>query len=65
MSGTPGGNQVLTHPDFYCYDVSMKNNDNQALLAHKRRIDTQRKAAAIAKRDAANKAAIRKVGGAK
>lgn len=43
----------------------MKNNDNTALLAHKRRIDAQRKAAAIAKREAANRAALRKVGGAK
>ncbi len=43
----------------------MKNNDNTALLAHKRRIDAQRKAAAIAKREAANAAAARKVGGAK
>lgn len=43
----------------------MKNFENTALLAHKRRIDAQRKAAAIAKRDAANSAALRQVGGAK
>lgn len=41
----------------------MKNSDNQRLLAHKRRIDAQRKAAAIAKKEAANRAAMRKVGG--
>jgi hypothetical protein len=41
----------------------MKNNDNTALLAHKRRIDAQRKANAIAARKAANAAALRKVGG--
>lgn len=43
----------------------MKNNDNTALLAHKQRVDAARKAAAIAKRDAANRAALRKVGGSK
>jgi hypothetical protein len=41
----------------------MKNNDNTALLAHKRRIDAQRKSAAIAKREAANRAGLRAVGG--
>lgn len=39
----------------------MKNNDNPSLLAHKRRVDAQRKAAAIAKREAANKAAIHSI----
>ena len=43
----------------------MKNYENTALLAHKRRIDAERKAAAIAKREAANLAAMRKVGGGK
>lgn len=43
----------------------MKNSENTALLAHKRRIDEQRKNAAIAKRTANNLAAIRKVGGQK
>lgn len=43
----------------------MKNHDDARLLAHKRRVDAQRKAAAIAKREAANRAALRKVGGAK
>lgn len=41
----------------------MKNNDNTALLAHKRRIDAQRKANAIARKDAANIAAMHKIGG--
>lgn len=41
----------------------MKNYENQSLLAHKRRVDAQRKAAAIAAKDAANKAAMRKVAG--
>ena len=40
-----------------------KNADNQSLLAHKRRIDQQRREAAIAKRIAANVAAMHKVGG--
>lgn len=43
----------------------MKNNDNDALLAHKRTIDAQRKANAIAKKKADNLAALRKVGGQK
>lgn len=43
----------------------MKNSENNNLLAHKRRVDAVRKAAAIAKRDAANRAALRAVGGAK
>jgi hypothetical protein len=43
----------------------MKNYENTALLAHKRRIDAQRKEAAIAAKKAANLAALRKVGGAK
>lgn len=43
----------------------MKNNDNDALLAHKRRFDARRKAEAIAKGKAANAAALRKVGGQK
>jgi hypothetical protein len=43
----------------------MKNNDNDALLAHKRRFDAARREAAIAKRKAANAAALRKVGGQK
>lgn len=43
----------------------MKNYENTALLAHKRRIDEQRKAAAIAKKKANNIAALHKVGGAK
>lgn len=43
----------------------MKNYENTALLAHKRRVDAQRKAAAIAKRSSANAAALRKVGGQK
>lgn len=47
------------------YTRDMKNNDNTALLAHKRRIDAQRKAAAIEKKKAANLAALRKVGGQK
>jgi hypothetical protein len=43
----------------------MKNYENTALLAHKRRVDEARKAAAIAKRAQQNAAAARKVGGAK
>lgn len=43
----------------------MKNNDNTALLANKRRIDAQRKAAWLAKQKQANAAALRKVGGVK
>lgn len=43
----------------------MKNHDNTALLAHKRRVDAERKAAAIARREAANKAALHKVANAK
>ena len=42
----------------------MKNYENASLLAHKRRVDEARKAAAIARRKAANAAALRKVGGA-
>jgi hypothetical protein len=40
----------------------VKNNDDPRLLAHKRRIDEQRKAAAIAKRKANNIAALHRVG---
>jgi len=43
----------------------MKNYENTALLAHKRRVDAQRKEAAIEKKRLANLAALRKVGGAK
>jgi hypothetical protein len=43
----------------------MKNADNNALLAHKRAFDARRKEAAIAKKKAANLAALRKVGGEK
>ena len=43
----------------------MKNYENTALLAHKRRVDAQRKAAAIAKREAANRAAMAKIAKAK
>lgn len=39
----------------------MKNYDNAALLAHKRRIDAQRREAAIAKRKAANLAAMHSI----
>lgn len=39
----------------------MKNNDNTALLANKRRIDAQRKAAAIAKKKFANLAALHSI----
>lgn len=42
----------------------MKNNDNDALLAHKRAFDAKRKAAAIAKQKAANIAAMHKPSGA-
>lgn len=40
----------------------MKNHENNALLAHKRAFDAKRREAAIAKRDAANVAAMHKVG---
>lgn len=43
------------------YARPMKNNENTALLARKWRIDAERKAAAIAKREANNRAAMRKV----
>ncbi len=43
----------------------MKNSENTALLARQRRIDAERKAAAIARKNAANAAALRKVGGQK
>jgi hypothetical protein len=43
----------------------MKNYENTALLAHKRRIDAQRKEAALAAKRKANLAALRKVGGQK
>lgn len=43
----------------------MKTTENTALLARKQRIDAERKRAAIAKREAANRAALRRVGGAK
>lgn len=43
----------------------MKNYENTALLAHKRRVDAKRKAAWEAKQKAANTAALHKVGGAK
>lgn len=42
----------------------MRNHED-ALLAHKRRIDAQRKANAIAKKKAANAAMLRKMGGQK
>lgn len=41
----------------------MKNNDNDALLAHKRRIDKERREAAIARKRRENLAALRRVGG--
>jgi hypothetical protein len=44
---------------------SMKNYENTALLAHKRRVDAQRREAAIAAKAAATRAALRAVGGAK
>lgn len=43
----------------------MKNNDNTALLAHKRRVDAERKAAAIARRENSNKSAMHAVAKAK
>lgn len=43
----------------------MKNYENNALLAHKRKVDAKRKEAAIAARKAANLAALRRVGGQK
>jgi hypothetical protein len=43
----------------------MKNYENTALLAHKRRVDAQRREAAIARKREANLAALRKVGGQK
>lgn len=43
----------------------MKNYENTALLAHKRRVDAQRREAAIAAKAAATRAALRAVGGAK
>lgn len=43
----------------------MKNFENTALLAHKRKVDAQRKAAAIAAKRKATLAAMRAVGGAK
>lgn len=43
----------------------MKNNDNDALLAHKRAFDAKRRQAAIERKRKENAAALRKVGGAK
>lgn len=41
----------------------MKNTDDQTLLAHKRRIDAERKARAIEAKRKRNLAALRMVGG--
>lgn len=43
----------------------MKNTDNQTLLAHKRRVDAERRAAAIEAKRKRNLAAMRAVGGAR
>lgn len=43
----------------------MKNHDDARLLAHKRRVDAQRKEAVIAKKKANNVSAMHKVGAAK